>query len=198
MKKVCILGPDGCGKSTIIPIVLAQLRSNGISAAHVVTTRAIEEYPITKEYRARLVAADTSSGDRFHCALHLYQFAVEHYVRNNPLPEVLLLERGASSMISYNFVPGWPEWYQIQQIPKVDLAIYIDAPFEDLTRRLHLRQTTDFQDTDLEFRLHVHKKGVEDFHKVCAQHGSKGVVIDNPDNKSLNDVVKEIYDAITR
>lgn len=201
MKTVCFLGPDGSGKSTIIPLVANRLNELNVYNEKIVTTRPIHGVEHSFQYRKELVDKDTSAHDRFMAAWHLYNLNLHSYIHGadrNDMPEILLIERGFSSMLTYNRVNRWPESYQISLIPKVDLAVYIDSPFESLTERLSTRVTTDFQDLDYEYREYVYNQGILDLVTCSEQLGVPVFIVDNYDHNPVTVAVNQIVEEIIR
>lgn len=163
MFQVCFLGPDFSGKSTLIPLVqeLLQTRTT-LTVGSCSSTKAVASQLASYEYRRKLVAAETSSYDRFHAAQHLYRMNLHEFKKNNAV-DIVLIDRGFTSFFDFNIVDTYSTCYQMSLIPKVDIAFYINSPWEDLERRAALRVSTDFQDVNLDFRKRVYADGLQTF-----------------------------------
>jgi len=199
MKSFLITGPDGCGKTTIIPLVSKALTAKKISNYIVYTTSVIPDDPKAVDARKMLVSPHTLDSDRFYAAKYLYEQNVARALAENQEVDAVIIERGFSSMQTYNLVPELTLPEQQALIPAVDYAIYIDAPFHALTSRLARRKTTDYQDTNLEFRTRVWKEGLRDYRDLCDARGMDKLVIPNVDGVlqfSVDNIVNFIVERL--
>lgn len=186
MFKVCIIGPDGSGKTSLIPAIAANIK--GLSVDIIRTTAVVPGDELTYEWRKDLLSEDTTPFRRFMCAFGLYTTNFNNYVLKtlrNP-PDVLIIERGYSSMITYNRVEKWSLKQQQGLIPHVDFPVYVNAPFDQLTARLSRRHSTDFQDNNLEYRQKVWQQGVDDYYDLVNARNDQWLVADNSDGQFEN------------
>jgi thymidylate kinase len=190
---VCIISPDGAGKDTVIPVVIQQLKNMSVKTQFVKTTIPVEGFADSSEWRSKLVSAESTNFERFSAALWLYKQNVYVADQNTTGFDIRLCYRGSISMLTYNRVADWPETFQSEQIPRVDLLVYMNAPFEHLTRRIAERGVaTDFQDTNLEFRKRVYDQGLEDFNNYTRDYSVKSLLVNNPDGKDIDETAAEI------
>lgn len=181
MEQICFLGPDGSGKSTLIPLFAKELEARGLASACISTTKPVPTYPASEKWREQLVSPSSTNFERFNAAHCLYVANVSYFVKrvapeNLGLLDCLVLDRGGSSMITYNPIPN--RKLQMVQIPEVGFAFYITAGFDQLTERIRARGVTDYQDTNEEFRRKVYENGEQDFNDWLDSSGTKGVVFD--------------------
>jgi thymidylate kinase len=185
MLKVCVLGPDGSGKSSLIPALAKHLRESSLMVAIISSTTALSSRPETTAWREQLVSPDTTATDRFYAALGLYHANMSHFLSKccaaHVFPDVLIIDRGYSSLVTYNRVPTLTLSFQESLIPYIDVPIYVDAPFDQLSVRLAKRGGTDYQDTDLEFREKIWQQGPADFCSLAKERKDAGLFIMNTD-----------------
>jgi thymidylate kinase len=199
MKTVCILGPDGSGKTTVIPRLAQMLQEQaGLNTVTSSTTREIPGVPVTSMWRKQLLNPSSTTFERFNAARELYLAnvsvavsAVSDDLRDSL--DILLLDRGGSSMITYNRICHTD---QFSLIPPVDVGVYLDCSFERLTERIVARGTTDFQDTDFLFRKNVWENGPLDFSEWRVKADNmKGIYVDTTD-KTPEQTAQALYRRI--
>lgn len=202
MQQICFLGPDGSGKSTLIPLFAKELERRGLASACISTTKPVPGDPTTEKWRKQLLSSDSTDFERFNAAHCLYIANVTYYLErvassNLGLLDCLVLDRGGSSMITYN--PIQNRKLQMSQIPKVDFAFYVTASFDHLTERIRARGVTDYQDTNEEFRRKVYENGEQDFNDWLDASGTKGVVFDTSTGTSEENAkqLAEIFISIS-
>ena len=195
MFQVCFLGPDFSGKSTLIPLVqeLLQTRTD-LTVGTCSSTKPVASQPASYEYRRQLVAEETSAYDRFHAAQHLYKMNL-HEFKKNHVVDIVLIDRGFTSFYDFNIVDVYSICYQMSLIPKVDIAFYINSPWEDLELRAALRVSTDFQDVNLDFRKRVYTDGLQTFITEGVKL-AESYVIANLCENGPSVAAKEIYRKI--
>lgn len=185
MKKICILGPDGSGKTTLIPNLCKELEKAGFNTASISSTKAYTAISHwSKHWREQLVSEHSTNLERFNAALCLYRGNLKWYMDSQAdinLTDYLVIDRGGSSLVTYNRIR---HENQFSLIPEVDFAIYVTSPFDVLTERLMQRKTDDFQDNDLEFRKHVYSLGESDFLHWLSISNTKGMIHDTSTNTS--------------
>lgn len=162
MKKVCLLGMDFAGKSTILPLLVKELEKHNKNVAVVKSTHSTIEQRHNDLWRQQLVSEETTNLQRFNAALMLYESnmnllnqSTDSMIYNKI--DFLLIERGFSDLAAYNRV--YPLDTQIKLIPDVDFAFYIRASWDVLNARAAKRISTDFQDTDTKFREKIFNEG---------------------------------------
>lgn len=199
MKTVCVLGPDGSGKSTLIPKLVDIFQNKGnLNVASFSSTKPVPDMDISYIWREQLISESSSNFERLNAARRLYYANLNHFISLldpdlAPLLDVLIVDRGGSGLVSYNPIR---HENQFALIPHADVAIYLNSEFEMLTERIRERGSSDFQDTNLAYRKQVWERGPADFQNWLAQNPQmKGFEYDTT-HKNSQQTANELYELI--
>lgn len=193
MKTICLLGPDGSGKDTILDLMVNQARQNGLKVDVIYTTKAVPNNEYSVQLRQTLGSSEISNAERFNAAWHLYKLNEFIWEQKHSNPDYVIYYRGNSSFLTYNFIDQLPDGYQASIVPRTDMAVYLDAPFEDLTERIKRRKSFDFQDLNEPYRKHVWDAGRRDFFSFNENFNIKHTVVINSNNDVPEQVAKQIW-----
>lgn len=196
MKTVCLLGPDGSGKDTILDLMVEQAKERSLLVDVVYTTKVIHGNEYSALLRQTLGSSTATNAERFNAAWHLYKLNEYEWQKKNARCDYLIYYRGNSSFLTYNFIEGLPEGYQASIVPKTDIAVYLDAPFDDLTERIKRRQSFDFQDVNEPYRRKVWEEGRLDFLDFNKHFNIKHFIATNSNNDSPSKIARDIWEAI--
>lgn len=196
MKTVCLLGPDGSGKDTILDFMVEQAKERGLLVDVVYTTKTLPGNQYSVLLRQTLGSSSATNAERFNAAWHLYKLNEYEWQKKNVNCDYLIYYRGNSSFLTYNFIDGLPEGYQASIIPKTDIAVYLDAPFDDLTERIKRRKSSDFQDLNEPYRRKVWEEGRVDFLEFNKQFNIKHMIAMNSNRHVPSKVALDIWEAI--